>query len=128
MAIVKGASDYEKETLEAVIEARSKATSINIDANDLTPEKLAEFEKAQSQFTGSLSKLLAVVEQYPDLKAVDAYRDFQAQYEGIENRIKKARDDYNATVKTFNTKIKKVTQQHRFVSDRQPIIFSQFVL
>lgn len=106
MAIVKGAADYEKETLNEVIEARAKATSVTIDPTNITPEKMAEFEAAQSQLTGALSKLLVTVERYPELKAVEGFRDFQAQYEGIENRIQKARDDYNGAVKKYNTKIR----------------------
>lgn len=105
--IVKGAADYEKETLNEVIEARAKATSVTIDPTNITPEKMAEFEAAQSQLTGALSKLLVTVERYPELKAVEGFRDFQAQYEGIENRIQKARDDYNGTVKNYNIKVKK---------------------
>jgi LemA protein len=106
-AIVKGAADFEQGTLTDVIEARAKATSVTIDPSNLTPEKMAEFEAAQGQLTGALSKLLVTVERYPELKAVAAFRDFQAQYEGIENRIQKSRDDYNGTVKTYNTKIRK---------------------
>lgn len=106
-AIVKGAADFEKQTLQDVIEARAKATSVTIDPTNITPEKMAEFEAAQSQLTGALSKLLVTVERYPELKAVEGFRDFQAQYEGIENRIQKARDDYNGTVRKYNTKIRK---------------------
>lgn len=105
--IVKGAADFEKETLTEVIEARSKATSVTIDPSNLTPETLAKFEAAQGQLTQALSKLLVTVERYPDLKAVQSFRDFQVQYEGIENRIKKARDDFNGAVKVYNIKIKK---------------------
>lgn len=107
MAIVKGAADFEKETLTEVVEARAKATSINIDPSNITPEKLQEFEAAQSQLTGALSRLLVTVERYPELKAVESFQNFQAQYEGIENRIKKARDDFNSTVKDYNLKTKK---------------------
>ena len=96
--IVKGAADFEKSTLTEVIEARSKATSVTIDPANLTPESLAKFEAAQGQLTQALSKLLVTVERYPDLKAVQSFRDFQVQYEGIENRIKKARDDFNEAI------------------------------
>ena len=106
-AIVKNAADFEQETLTQVIEARSKATSINISTDDLTPENLARFEQAQAQLSGSLSRLLATIERYPDLKAVQAYRDFQAEYSGIENRIRVARQDYNAAVKQYNFTIEK---------------------
>jgi LemA protein len=105
--IVKNAANFEKQTLTDVIEARSKATSINLDMKDLTPENMAKFEKAQSQLTGALSRLMVTIERYPELKATDAFRDFQAQYEGIENRIAKARRDFNGVVKPYNVKIKK---------------------
>ena len=106
-AIVKNAADFDQETLTQVIEARSKATSINISADELTPENLAKFEQAQSQLSGSLSRLLATIERYPDLKAVQAYRDFQAEYVGIENRIRVARQDYNLAVRDYNFAIEK---------------------
>ena len=105
--IVKNAANFEKQTLTDVIEARSKATSIQLDVNDLTPENMAKFEAAQGQLTGALSRLMLTVERYPELKATDAFRDFQAQYEGIENRIAKARRDFNGEVKPYNVKIKK---------------------
>lgn len=105
--IVKNAANFERQTLTDVIEARSKATSINLDVNDLTPENMAKFEQAQSQLTGALSRLMVTVERYPELKATDAFRDFQAQYEGIENRIAKARRDFNGVIKPYNVKIKK---------------------
>lgn len=105
--IVKNAANFERKTLTDVIEARSKATSINLDVNDLTPENMAKFEAAQSQLTGALSRLMVTVERYPELKATDAFRDFQAQYEGIENRIAKARRDYNETILPYNIGRKK---------------------
>ena len=105
--IVKNAANFERKTLTDVIEARSKATSINLDVNDLTPENMAKFQEAQGQLTGALSRLMLTVERYPELKATDAFRDFQAQYEGIENRIAKARRDYNSAIKPYNVKIKK---------------------
>lgn len=105
---VKGAAKYENETLIGVVEARAKALSgLTINIDDLTPEKMAEFEKMQGEFTGSLSKLLAVFESYPDLQAVQSFRDFQSQYEGIENRIAKSRRDFNETVKDLNKSIRK---------------------
>ena len=105
--IVKNAANFEKQTLTDVIEARSKATSINLDVNDLTPENMAKFEQAQSQLTGALSRLMVTVERYPELRATDAFRDFQAQYEGIENRIAKARRDFNGATRKYNSKRKK---------------------
>jgi LemA protein len=106
--IVKGAADFEKGALQDIVEARSKATSIQLSADDLTPEKLAAFEKAQGQFGNSIGRLLAIAENYPNLKSVDAFRDFQVQYEGMENRIKKARDDFNKAVEEYNKKIKRM--------------------
>jgi LemA protein len=105
--IVQGAADFEKQTLTDVIAARSKATSINIDASNLTPEKLAEFQKAQDAFGTSLGRLMAVAEQYPQLQAVGAFREFQAQYEGMENRIATARMRFNESTQDFNTSIRR---------------------
>jgi len=107
-SIVKNAANFEQETLTAVIEARAKASSINISADNLTPENLAQFEQAQGQLAGALSKLMVVVERYPELTAVQAYRDFQHQYEGIENRIASARVDYNESATDYNIKIKRL--------------------
>ena len=84
-SIVQQSAEFEKGTLKEVIEARSKATSIQINADNLTPEKLAEFEKAQNAFGSSLGRLMAISENYPQLQAVQGFRDFQAQYEGMEN-------------------------------------------
>lgn len=106
-AIVEGAADFEKSTLTEVIEARSKATSINISANELTPENIQKFQAAQSQLSGALSRLLVTVERYPQLQATQAFRDFQVQLEGTENRINRARDQFNAAVQTYNTAIRK---------------------
>lgn len=107
LEIVKGAADFEQETLTQVIEARSKATGINLTADQLTPENLKAFEDAQAQFTGALSRLLVTIERYPDLKAVAAFRDFQAQYEGMENRISVERRKFNDAVRLFNLRIKR---------------------
>ena len=104
--IVKGSADFEKSTLTAVIEARAKATSIQLKVDDLTPEKIAQYEQAQAQLGGALSRLLVAVEQYPNLKTTDAFRDLQAQYEGMENRIGVERRKYNEVARTFNTTIK----------------------
>jgi len=107
VAIVKGAADFEQETLTGVIEARAKATSINVSADNLTPENIQAFEQAQQQFTGALSRLMVTVERYPELKAVQGFRDFQAQYEGMENRIGVERRKYNEAARGFNTRIKR---------------------
>lgn len=106
--IVKGAADFEKSTLTAVIEARAKATSIQLKVDDLTPEKIAQFQEAQDKLSGALSRLLVAVEQYPNLKATDAFRDLQAQYEGMENRIGVERRKFNEVARTYNTRIKQI--------------------
>lgn len=105
--IVQSAADFEKGTLKEVMEARSKATSIQINADNITPEKLAEFEKAQSAFGSSLGRLMAVAENYPTLQSVQAFRDFQAQYEGMENRISTERMRFNEAAQNMNTYIRK---------------------
>ena len=105
--IVQSAADFEKGTLKEVMEARSKATSIQINADNLTPEKLAEFEKAQNAFGSSLGRLMAVAENYPQLQAVQAFRDFQAQYEGMENRISTERMRFNEAAQALNTYIRR---------------------
>lgn len=107
VAIVKGAAEFEQETLTGVIEARAKATSVNVDVNDLTPENLQAFEQAQQQFTGALSRLMVTVERYPELKAVKGFQDFQVQYEGMENRIGVERRKYNDVAREFNNRIKR---------------------
>jgi LemA protein len=104
---VKGAANFEQETITAVIEARSKATQTTVNANDLSPEKIAEFQKAQGQLSGAIGRLLVSVERYPELKATEAFRDLQAQLEGTENRIKVSRNDFNAAVQNYNTSVKK---------------------
>ena len=106
--IVKGAADFEKTTLTEVIEARAKATSIQLNVDDLTPEKIAQFQEAQDKLGGALSRLLVAVEQYPNLKATDAFRDLQAQYEGMENRIGVERRKVNEVARTYNTRIKQL--------------------
>ncbi len=103
--IVKGAADFERGTLTDVIEARAKATQIKLSAEDLTPENVQAFQQAQEQFSSALSRLLVTVERYPDLKAVDAFREFQAQYEGMENRIGVERRKFNETVGAYNGRI-----------------------
>ena len=104
---VKGYATHEKETLEGVVEARSKATQIKVDAADLTPEKLAEYQKAQGAVTSALGKLLAITENYPDLKANQNFLELQAQLEGTENRINVARTNFNNAAKNFNTAIRR---------------------
>lgn len=99
---VKGYADFEKSTLTEVIEARSQATKISLDANDLTPENIALYQKAQSQLSGSLSKLLVTVEQYPNLKANEGFLKLQDELAGTENRIAVARDNFNETAKIYN--------------------------
>ena len=105
---VKGAAEFEQETLESVTNARANATSIKLTADDLTdPAKMQAFQQAQSQLTGALSRLLAVAENYPQLQATQAFRDLQAQLEGTENRITVARRDYNGAVQSFNTQVRR---------------------
>ena len=104
---VKGYASHEKETLESVMQARSQATQIKVNADDLTPEKLAEYQKAQGAVTSALGKLLAVSERYPDLKANQNFLELQAQLEGTENRINVARTNFNNTAKEFNTAIRR---------------------
>lgn len=106
-AIVTNAADFEKETLIGVVEARSKASSVNVDANNLSPENIQAFQQAQDQFSGSLSRLLVTMERYPELKAMDLYGDFMAEYSGMEQRIKTERDRFNDKAKLFNTRIKR---------------------
>lgn len=103
---VQGAADFEKETLTEVINARAKATSVNINAGDLTPDKMAQFQQAQAGMSGALSKLLVSVERYPDLKANQNFLELQSQLEGTENRINVARDRFNAGVNNYNKHIK----------------------
>jgi len=99
---VKGYAAHERETLEAVVQARANATSVQVSANDLTPEKLEKFEAAQGQLRSALGRLLAVAEAYPQLKANENFRDLQAQLEGTENRIATARRRYIEAVQSFN--------------------------
>jgi LemA protein len=104
---VKGFARQENETLTAVVEARSKATSIQISAEDLNdPAKMRQFEQAQAQLTGALSRLMAVSERYPDLKSNQNFLTLQSQLEGTENRISVARRDYIASIQQYNTEIR----------------------
>jgi len=105
--VVKGYAKHESQTLENVIAARAKATQITISADDLTPEKIEAFQKAQSELSTALGKLMAVAEAYPDLKASQNFSDLQAQLEGTENRINEARQKYNKSVKDYNASIRR---------------------
>lgn len=102
---IEGSANFEKSTLREVLEARAKATQIKVDIND--PASLQAYQNAQSSLQGSFSKLLAVVENYPDLKTTQAFRDFQTQIEGTENRINVARQDYNKIIETYNLRVRK---------------------
>lgn len=103
---VQGAADFEKSTLESVINARAKATSVNIDPSNITPEQLKQFNQAQSGLSSALSRLLVTVERYPDLKANQNFLELQSQLEGTENRINVARDRFNEAVKPYNKTIR----------------------
>ena len=104
---VQGAADYEKGTLTEVIEARAKATSVQIDPNNLTEEAIAKFQAAQDQLSSALSRLMVVVERYPELKANQNFLELQAQLEGTENRISVERGKFNETVNDYNSYIRK---------------------
>lgn len=106
VATVKGYAEFEKSTLTEVIEARAKATSVNIDASNLTPEAIAKFQQAQGQLSGALSKLLVSVERYPELKANQNFLELQSQLEGTENRISIERKKFNEVTKEYNTYIR----------------------
>ncbi|MGN6195552.1 MAG: LemA family protein [Ginsengibacter sp.] len=102
---IEGSANFEKSTLTQVIQARAKATSINVDIND--PKSLEAYQNAQAGLQSSFSKLLAVAESYPDLKTTAAFQGFQTQIEGTENRINVARQDYNAAVQDYNLRVKR---------------------
>ncbi len=103
---VKGEANFEQQTLINVIEARSKATQIKVDPNDLTPEKIKEYQAAQGQLSQALGRLLMITENYPNLKANEGFRNLQTQLEGTENRIKTARNDFNQSIQEYNTKVR----------------------
>ncbi len=103
---VKGEANFERGTLNDVINARARATSMNVSPENLTPENIQKFQQAQGQLSGSLSRLLVTVEQYPNLRANDAFRNLQTQLEGTENRITVARNDFNASVQEYNSKVR----------------------
>lgn len=104
---VKGYADFEKSTLEAVINARSKATGITVDPTNLTPDKIQQFQQAQDQLSGALSRLLVTVEKYPELKANQNFLELQSQLEGTENRISVERGKFNEMVEAFNVYLRK---------------------
>lgn len=103
---VKGYASHEKSTFEAVVAARSKATQMKIDADDLTPEKMQAYQKAQGEVGSALSRLLAITEAYPELKANENFKELQAQLEGTENRISVERKKFNETARDYNTAIR----------------------
>ena len=103
---VKGEANFERGTLTDVINARASATQIKIDPTNLTPEKIQQYQQAQGQLSQALGRLLAVAENYPTLRANDAFRGLQAQLEGTENRIKVSRNDFNAAVQDYNVKVR----------------------
>ena len=106
VSTVKGYAKHEQQTLEDVVKARSEATQVKVDAENLTPEKLAAFQKAQSGVSSAIGRLLAVAENYPDLKANQNFLELQSQLEGTENRITVARKDFNDTAKSYNQAIR----------------------
>ena len=104
---VRGAADFERGTLTDVIEARAQATSVNVDADNLTQEQLQQFQQAQGQVSSALSRLLVTVERYPELKATQNFQQLQSQLEGTENRINVERNRFNEQVREYNTYIRK---------------------
>lgn len=106
VATVKGYAEHEKGTFEAVTEARAKATSVNLSVDDLTEENMKKFQEAQAQVSSALSRLLAVSENYPELKANEQFMELLAQLEGTENRINTARMEYNKEVKDYNVNVR----------------------
>ena len=104
--VVKGYASHEKETFEAVVSARSKATQVTVDPENLTPEKLQEYQKAQGEVGATLGRLLAITESYPELKANENFKELQAQLEGTENRISVERRNFNEIDRTYNSAIR----------------------
>ena len=105
VSTVKGSANFEQKTLTDVVNARAKATSIQLDASKATPAQLQQYQQSQGELSQALGRLLAVSENYPDLKSTQGFRDLQVQLEGTENRIAVARRDYNETARPYNTKI-----------------------
>jgi len=108
VSTVKGQANFEKETLEGVIAARAKATQVTIDPSNLNESNMEQFKKVQGEVSSALSRLLAISENYPDLKTNQGFSDLRVQLEGCENRISEERRKYNEAVKTFNASIKKI--------------------
>jgi LemA protein len=102
--VVKGSADFEQDTLTQVVEARSKATGVQLPDN-ATPEQMQAFQDAQGELSGALSRLIVNVEAYPNIKSTEAFRDLQVQLEGTENRINVARNDFNNVVRPYNQKV-----------------------
>ena len=128
VATVKGYASHEKETLEGVVNARAKATSTTIDAGNLTPEKIAAFQQAQDGLSSALSKLMVVVERYPELKANQNFLELQAQLEGTENRIAVERRKFNEAARNYNTTIKLIPKNmlaNLFGFDEKPYFKAQ---
>jgi LemA protein len=112
VATVKGAAQHEEKTLDEVTQARASATQIKLTGDDFSdPAKMAAFQKAQDSLSGSLSRLLVTQEAYPDLKAMPQFHDLTVELEGTENRIARARQEYNAAVKNYNAELQKVSGQ-----------------
>ena len=107
VSTVKGYAKHESATLTAVVDARTKATQITIDADNLTPEKLQAYQEAQGEVASALGRLMAITENYPDLKANQNFMNLQEQFEGTENRIQVARQKFNTTAQAYNTKVRR---------------------
>lgn len=107
VSTVKGYTSYEKSTLEAVVNARAKATQTTLNADNLNEQSLQQFQQAQGELSTALGRLMMVVERYPELKASDQFQQLQAQLEGTENRINESRNLYNESVKTYNIKVRR---------------------
>ena len=103
---VKGYAAHEKSTFEAVIAARAKATQVTVNPENMTPEKLQQYQAAQGEITSALGRLIAISENYPDMKANENFQELQAQLEGTENRINESRNKFNAAVKTYNVTVR----------------------
>ncbi len=103
---VKGVANFEQKTITDVIDARSKASSITLKADDLTPENMAKFQAAQQELKGSLSRLMVVAEKYPELKATENFSKLQSQLEGIENDVKYSRNTFNDAIQSYNVKVR----------------------
>jgi len=104
---VQGEANFERGTLTDVVNARARATSVQVNADNLTPEKLQQYQQAQAQLSGALGRLLAVVENYPNLQTNQAFQNLMAELSGTENRIAVARNDFNAAVQEYNTRVRR---------------------